>query len=176
MDEVQTIATTAQAGQTIGGTFTLTFGGGCRRPKGLPPKAPVDEVQTLTCTATSGTFTLSHGGPAAAPAVVLAAAKTTAAIAFDATAAQVKAALELLPTITTVAVAFSTGLAACSGAGVGIRVTFTAAHAGDQAAMTYSTASLSAGGTIAVAETAKGVTGTVRGAGLDAWGVPGRGE
>ena len=47
----------------------------------------------------------------------VAGAYVSSEIPFDATAAQVKAALELLPTITTVAVAFSTGLAACSGAG-----------------------------------------------------------
>lgn len=46
-----------------------------------------DEVQTVTVTATGGTFTLSFGG------------STTAALAFNAAAATVRAALEALPSI-----------------------------------------------------------------------------
>lgn len=88
-------------------------------PYGDDPRTPTVEMQTATCTATAGAFKLlfddgaRHG------------AHTTAAIAFDATAAVVEARLEALPSIQDVAVVFSTGTAACSGAGVGIAVTFT---------------------------------------------------
>jgi hypothetical protein len=51
------------------------------------PTDGVDEVETLTVDATAGTYTLTFGG------------QTTSAIAFDATAAQVKAALIALSTI-----------------------------------------------------------------------------
>ncbi len=67
------------------------------------------EVQTLTCTATLGTFKLTHG------------VATTLALAFDATATQVQTALAALSTIVSATVSFSTGAAACSGTGVGIR-------------------------------------------------------
>jgi len=81
------------------------------------------EVQTLTCTATLGTFKLTHG------------AATTSALAFDATATQVQTALVALSTIASATVTFSTGTAACSGAGVGMVVTFTGSNA-DEAALT----------------------------------------
>jgi hypothetical protein len=60
-----------------------------------------------------GTFTLTHG------------LQTTPALAFDATAVQVQAALVALSSIVSATVAFSTGSAACSGTGVGMVVTFT---------------------------------------------------
>ena len=103
------------------------------------------EVQTLTCIGTSGTFTLTFR------------AYTTSALAFDATAATVRAALEALPTIMEVEVVFSTGVAACAASpGVGIAVTFRS-ELGDLPAITANVASLQAGaGTIAVAETVKG--------------------
>lgn len=73
----------------------------------------VTEIQKVTCTGTSGTFNLRFG------------AETTAEIAFDATAAQVEAALELLNGIEDVAVSFGEGsAAACSASGVPIFVDF----------------------------------------------------
>jgi len=100
------------------------------------------EVQTLTCTATAGTFKLTHGG------------QTTPALAFGATANQVQTALVALSTIASATVTFSTGAAACSGAGVGMVVTFTGSII-DEAPMTKDVSLLS-GGTITVAETFKG--------------------
>ena len=90
------------------------------------------EVQTLTCTATAGTFKLTHGG------------QTTPALAFGATANQVQTALVALSTIASATVTFSTGAAACSGAGVGMRVTFTGSVA-DEAPVTTDVLSLGAG-------------------------------
>jgi hypothetical protein len=102
------------------------------------------EVQTLTCTATSGTFTLTFRS------------QTTLAIAYDATAAVVETELEKLATIDDCTIAFSTGAAACSAAGVGIAVTFKS-ELGDLPAVTYDVSSLQGGaGTIVVAETTKG--------------------
>merc|ERR1719199_1627069 len=71
-------------------------------------------VETTTGAATSGAFTLAYGG------------ETTAALAFDATAAQVQTAFTALPSIGSLTtVAFSTGDAACAaGPGVGMVVTF----------------------------------------------------
>ncbi|MDX2466274.1 MAG: hypothetical protein QNL12_03090 [Acidimicrobiia bacterium] len=57
-----------------------------------PVDTPLGEVVSIYNDATGGTFTLTFG------------AQTTAAIDFDATAAEVKAALELLSTITEVTV------------------------------------------------------------------------
>eukprot|EP00937_MAST-01D_sp_MAST-1D-sp2_P001998 g1998.t1 len=104
-----------------------------------------DEVQTLTCIATSGTFTLTFQKA------------TTSAINFDATAATVKSVLEALATITTVGVAFSTGTAACAASpGVGIAVTFTT-PVGNQPPITADVTLLQGGaGTIGVAETTTG--------------------
>ena len=100
------------------------------------------EVQTLTCTATLGTFKLAHGGQA------------TPALPFGATALQVQSALRALSTIAaTTAVSFSAGGAACSAAGVGIRVTFTGS-AVDETPLTADASLLA--GAIAVAETSRG--------------------
>merc|ERR1711871_498933 len=103
------------------------------------------EVQTLTCIATAGSFTLSFRQ------------SITAAIAFDATAATVKTALQAMDDITEVDVSFSTGTAACAASpGVGIAVTFRS-ELGDLPPFTATTTSLtgtSAG--ITVAETQKG--------------------
>jgi hypothetical protein len=87
------------------------------------------EVQTLTCTATLGTFTLTHGG------------QTTSALAFDATATQVQAALVNLSTIASAKVSFSMGAAACSISGVGMIVTFTGSTV-DEAPLTKDLSSL----------------------------------
>lgn len=103
------------------------------------------EVQTLTCIATAGSFTLSFRQ------------STTAAIAFDATAATVKTALQAMDDITEVDVSFSTGTAACAASpGVGIAVTFRS-ELGDLPAFTATTTSLTGGSAgITVAETQKG--------------------
>ena len=87
------------------------------------------EIQTATCAATAGTFTLTFNS------------QTTGAIAFGASAATVRSALVALSSVTDAVVVFSTGVAACSGAGVGIRVTFTKEF-GDLADMTAGTAAL----------------------------------
>lgn len=71
------------------------------------------EVQTLTCTATSGTISFTFGY------------QTTDAIVYTSNAAAVKAAIEGLSTIGLVDVTFDSGSDACSGAGVDIAVTFT---------------------------------------------------
>jgi flagellar hook-associated protein 2 len=61
------------------------------RVDGYPSSSAVSEVQKLTTTAqaTAGTFTLTYDG------------RTTAAIAYDATTAQIQAALEALPNVST---------------------------------------------------------------------------
>ncbi len=61
------------------------------RVDGYPSSSAVSEVQKLTTTnkATGGTFTLTYDG------------HTTAAIAYDATTAQIQAALETLPNVST---------------------------------------------------------------------------
>ena len=108
------------------------------------------EKQTLTCTATSGTFSLSFRG------------RITSAIAFDATALTVKTALEALQTITEVNVVLSTGSSACAASpGVGIAVTFRS-ELGDLPAVTANVAALQGGaGTIVIVETVKGTKDSV---------------
>jgi hypothetical protein len=87
------------------------------------------EIQTATCTATTGTYTLTANS------------QTTGAIAFGASGATVRSALVALSSVTDAVVVFSSGVAACSGAGAGIRVTFTKEF-GDLADMTAGTAAL----------------------------------
>jgi len=99
----------------------------------------VDEIQTITGTATSGTFTLSYGG------------ETTGALSYNASASDIETALELLTGIDDVTVAGGPlGTA-------GITVTF------DGAAVKETDVNLLmvndidlAGGTVSVAETTKG--------------------
>lgn len=109
---------------------------------GTVPSAGTNEVQSVTLTsATGGTFTLSYGG------------QTTAAIAYNASAAAVQAALEALSTI-------GAGNVAVTGAAGGpYTVTFQSAlGATDVAQMTASGALLTgAGAAIAVATTTPGV-------------------
>ena len=95
----------------------------------------LQEKQTITCIAASGTFTLSFGG------------QTTAALQWNANAATVQGAVAGLTSVVSATVTFSTGAAACAAApGVGMIVTFTgpagSANAGDMAAMTENVASL----------------------------------
>jgi hypothetical protein len=76
--------------------------------------AGVDEVQTVACTASTGTFTLTFRQD------------TTGSIAYNAAASVVDTALEALTTIDTVTVTLSTGSVACdASSGVLIQVTFT---------------------------------------------------
>jgi hypothetical protein len=75
----------------------------------------VSSVQTFTCTADGGTFTLTHAG------------QTTATIAFGASTADVVTALEALSSVTSVTVSFDTGAAACANGGITSTLTFAAA-------------------------------------------------
>jgi len=113
-------------------------------PTGDDPKTTgqFTEVQTATCTASSGTFTVTFRG------------QTTAAIAFDADTVEVMDALQAISSIGLVAIVFSTGTEACSASGVGVAITFTS-ELGDVPAITGDTTSLG-GGTLVVVETTKG--------------------
>ena len=108
--------------------------------------AAVAEVQTATCSGTSGTFKLAYGG------------QTTAALDWDSSAAEVQTAFAGLSSVTSATVTFSTGTAACAASpGVGMIVTFTG-DAGNLAPMTADVASLQGGaGTIEVVETTAGI-------------------
>lgn len=98
------------------------------------------EVQTITVDATGGTFTVTYSG------------QTTAALAFDITAANLQAALEGLSTIGSGNVTV-TGGPGDAGGNTPYSVTFAGALAGtDVAAMTTNAGSLTGGaGTAAVA-------------------------
>lgn len=89
------------------------------------------EVQSLACTASSGTVALSFDGA------------TTADIAYNAAASAVKSALEALPTIGLVTVTYSTGAAACSAGGVTITITFLTEF-GDRDAITSTSTGMAA--------------------------------
>lgn len=96
------------------------------------------EVQTLTCSASSGNIQFTFEG------------QTTTPIAHTSDASTVKANLEALSTIGLVTVTFSTGSVACDAAGIGIQVTFLT-ELGDLDPM-----SGSPDGSFSVAETVKG--------------------
>lgn len=72
--------------QLVAGSAALLYGAAA-----APTGSPADEVQTVTVTATGGTFTLAFTFEGLT--------ETTAPLAFQATAAQVKAALEALRSI-----------------------------------------------------------------------------
>ena len=110
------------------------------------PTDGVDEVQSLTIDAEGGTYTLTFGG------------QTTTAIAFDATAAQVQAALRALSSI---------GSSGVSVTGDGpYTITFGGALSGlPQAEITTDATNLTGGaGTAVVAQVTEGVRGDYRGA------------
>lgn len=114
------------------------------------PTNGVNAVKTLTITGTptGGTFTLTFGG------------QTTAAIAYNATAAQVQAALELLSSI-------GTGGVVCAGGplpGTGVTITFALTLAGKPQNTPTSTDSLTGGSApaSALANTTTGVWGSYR--------------
>lgn len=99
-----------------------------------------NEVQTLTITATGGTYTLSFGG------------QTTTAIAYNANAAAIQAALAALSTLS------GSGDVVVAGAGP-FTITFGGRYAGiNTAAVTVATGSLT-GGTATIATTTPGGTG-----------------
>lgn len=117
-------------------------------PLGADPyeEGKVNEKQSITCTADSGTFTLAFRE------------QTTANIAFNADTTAVKSALEKLSTITNVVVVFDAGTAACSATGVVISIEFTWEQ-GDLPLLSFSAANLgltSSTATIVVQETQKG--------------------
>jgi hypothetical protein len=111
----------------------------------LDEGAGTNEVQTLskTGTVTSGTFTLTWEGD------------TTAAIAFDATAAQVKTALVAAsPELATADVTATGGPLG----GTPVVLTFTGSYAAqDVSLITADSTNLVGGGTYGVVETTKGV-------------------
>jgi hypothetical protein len=118
---------------------------------GQSTSTAASEVQTVTITGgpTGGTFTLSFVNPWTG------ATETTAAIARNATAATVQAALLALPS-------FETGDLVCAGGalpGTAVTVTFGGRYANRPVAMLGATAAFTGGTTpeIAVTETAAGV-------------------
>lgn len=102
-----------------------------------PYSGPRSEVQTVTITGspTGGTYTLTLSG------------QTTAAIAYNATAAQVKAALEALSNVNVGDVAAAGG----PHPGTAIVVTFGGQYLGDDVAQMTATGSLTGGSSPAVA-------------------------
>ncbi len=102
--------------------------------------AAVDEVQTISSTATGGTFAMSFGG------------QTTGALAFNATAAQIDTALEALSSIGAGNVTSAGGPLGTAG----VTVTFAGTLAGQDAAMVTVDNTNMTGGTASIAETTKG--------------------
>ena len=79
------------------------------------PAAIALEVQSMRCTASSGTFTLSFRG------------QTTGSIDYDATSSELEAALEALSTIGDITIKFAntnTGTAVCASSGNNLNITF----------------------------------------------------
>lgn len=104
-----------------------------------PYSGPRSEVQNVTITGspTGGTYTLTFSG------------QTTAAIPYNATAAQVKAALEALSNIDVGDVAVSGG----PHPGTAVAVTFAGQYMGDDVAQMTATGSLTGGSSPAIAVT-----------------------
>ena len=100
--------------------------------------AGVDEIQTITSTATSGTFSLTLG------------TETTGPLTFDESAADIETALELFSAIDDVTVAGGPLGAA------GITVTFDGASVDETDQAMLSVNNIDLGGTVTVAETMKG--------------------
>jgi flagellar hook protein FlgE len=101
--------------------------------------AAVDEQQTISSTATGGTFTLSYGG------------QTTAALNWNDSAANIQAALEALSTI-------GAGNVSCAGGPLPANVTvdFQGTLAGQDVSMLTVDNTLMTGGIASVAETTQG--------------------
>jgi hypothetical protein len=128
----------------------ITSGGNAGMYGQYAPGSVVNESASIAVDATGGTFTITFQG------------ETTAAIAFDATAAQVRAALELLPGINVGDITVTGGPGAAGGATPYV-VTFTdtGQYADQDApAITTTAGSLTGGaGTAAVTTTPGGGTG-----------------
>lgn len=102
--------------------------------------APVDEVQTLSSDRTGGTFTLTHE------------TNTTTALAWNATAATIEAALEALAHL-------DPGDVVCTGGGLptDVLITFGGAQAGADVSAITVTDSGTGGTAVSIAETTAGV-------------------
>lgn len=128
----------------------ITSGGDTGKYGPYDPGTVVNESASIAVDATGGTFTITFQG------------ETTAAIAFNATAAQVKAALELLPGINVGDITVTGGPGAAGGATPYV-ITFTeTGQYGDQdaPAITTGAGSLTGGaGTAAVTTTTGGGAG-----------------
>lgn len=110
------------------------------------PTSGVDEVKTLTISATGGTFTLTYSG------------QTTGTIAYNATAAQVQAALEALSTVG------SGNVTVAGNAGGPYTITFTGTLSGLPQTLTSTASGLTGGGgTATVTQATLGVRGDYRG-------------
>lgn len=123
---------TAVLTAAVGWVFTAPVGTAAPTPAqvaALDPATYGDDSATVNVTATGGTFTLSVGG------------QTTAAIAYNATAAAVKTAVELLTTVGS-GYATVTGTNATSGLTLTITKEFTGSISGSGSSLT--------GGTLAV--------------------------
>jgi len=108
-----------------------------------PSTVGVDEVQTISCDATGGSFTLTFRQ------------QTTAAIAYNADTDDVKAALEALSTIGLVSVTFSSGTEVCASGGVDTTVTFLDNH-GDLPDLVPANSLTGGAATVSVAEATSG--------------------
>jgi hypothetical protein len=136
------------------GTVLSQYSSGANVGLWAPYAGAASEVQTVTITGTptGGTFTLTLSG------------ETTAAIAFNATAAAVESALEALPSLSAADVAVTGG----PGPDTAFTVTFGGAYAGANVpAMTASGASLTGGSSPAVAVTTPTAGGGTATTGLD---------
>ena len=140
IDAQSITATEATEGGDPGGRFiveagsVMLYGMGTVFP--VTTIAPTNEIQTVTKSATGGTFTLTYDG------------QTTSAIAYNATSATVELALEALSNLTEAQVSVS------GSAGGPYTVTFTEM---DAALLTASAASLTGGaGTVTIAQGTQG--------------------
>jgi hypothetical protein len=136
----------SEGNEVFEGSMDLYYQGKfkCEDLVGLVGAGGVDEVQTETVTATGGTRTLTVVNP------VTGVSRTTAAIAFDANAATIQAALELLDNV-------GAGDIVVSGAGPYV-YTFAAAYADqDVLPIVVGTAGLT-GGSSSMAQTTAGVS------------------
>jgi hypothetical protein len=131
---------------------SLTFAGA--------PTNGVNDQQTITITGspTGGSFTLTFGG------------QTTSALPWNATAAQVQAALNALSSIGGFSDLAMAGSVVCTGGplpGTGIVVTFAGALAGESQSVITHTDSLTGGSSpvVVITHTTSGVTATWRGVG-----------
>ncbi|DAZ96183.1 TPA: hypothetical protein N0F65_012373 [Lagenidium giganteum] len=117
-------------------------------PLGADPfdAGKVNEIQTITCTADGGSFTLTFRQ------------QTTGTIAFNANGATLQAALQQLTAVVAVTVTIGAGTAVCSDTGVATTVEFTWAQ-GNLPMMTSTTTSLTLStgvASLSIAETQAG--------------------